>query len=52
MDNDRVGVIRIKYGGREGSVMHQHAGVGIFLSDAKFKFSYPDGKTEVRGVEP
>ncbi len=47
MENDRVRVVRIKYGGREGSVMHQHPpGVGIFLTDAHFKFTYPDGKSE------
>ena len=47
MENDRVRVVRIRYGGREKSVMHQHPpGIGIFLTDASFKFTYPDGKTE------
>jgi len=47
LENDRVRVIRIKYGARERSVMHQHPpGVGIFVTDAHFKFSYPDGRAE------
>ena len=47
LENDRVRIVRIRYAGREKSVMHQHPpGVGIFLTDANFKFSYPDGKTE------
>jgi uncharacterized RmlC-like cupin family protein len=47
MENDRVRVVRIKYGGKEGSVMHQHPpGVAVFLTGAHFEFSYPDGKAE------
>jgi len=47
MENDRVRVVRIKYAGKEKSVMHQHPpGVGIFLTDARSKFSYPDGRAE------
>ena len=47
LENDDVRVVRIKYGGLEGSVMHQHRpGLGTFLTDAKFKFTYPDGRTE------
>jgi hypothetical protein len=47
LENDRVRVVRIKYGGNEGSVMHQHPpGIGVFLTDADFKFSYPDGRAE------
>ena len=47
LENARVRVVRIRYGGREKSPMHQHPpGVGIFVTDASFKFSYPDGKTE------
>ena len=47
MENNQVRVVRIKYRGREKSVMHQHPpGIGVFLTDAHFKFSYPDGKTE------
>jgi quercetin dioxygenase-like cupin family protein len=47
LENDRVRVVRIRYGGHEKSVMHQHPpGVAVFLTDGSFKFSYPDGKTE------
>jgi quercetin dioxygenase-like cupin family protein len=46
-ENDRVRVVRIRYGPREKSVMHQHPrGVGVFLTDANFTFTYPDGKVE------
>jgi hypothetical protein len=47
LDNDRVRVVRIKYEALGKSVMHQHRpGVGTFLTDAKFKFTYPDGRSE------
>jgi hypothetical protein len=47
LENDRVRVVRISYGPHEKSVMHGHrAGIGVFLTDSHFKFTYPDGKTE------
>jgi uncharacterized RmlC-like cupin family protein len=47
LENDRVRVVRIKYDGLEKSIMHQHPpGIGTFLTDTKFKFTYPDGKSE------
>jgi hypothetical protein len=47
LENDRVRIVRIRYDGREKSVMHQHApGVAVFLTDASFIFRYPDGKSE------
>jgi quercetin dioxygenase-like cupin family protein len=47
LENDKVRVVRISYDGRESSVMHQHPpGVGVFITGGKFKFSYPDGKSE------
>lgn len=46
-ETDTVRVVRIRYGGREKSVMHQHPrGVGIFLTDSDFAFTYPDGRAE------
>jgi quercetin dioxygenase-like cupin family protein len=46
-ENDRVRVVRIKYGPGEKSVMHSHPeSVAVFLTDARAKFTYPDGKTE------
>jgi len=47
LENDRVRLVRISYGPREKSVMHEHPpGVVVFLTDGDFKFTYPDGRTE------
>lgn len=47
LENDRVRVLRISYGPHEKSVMHSHpALVAVFVNNAHFKFTYPDGKTE------
>ncbi len=47
VENDKVRVLRIKYGPHEKSVMHGHpAGVGIFLTESTGRFTYPDGTTE------
>ena len=46
-ENERVRVIRIKYGPGEKSAMHGHPeSVAVFLTDADSKFTYPDGRTE------
>jgi quercetin dioxygenase-like cupin family protein len=46
-ENDRVRVLRISYGAGEKSVMHSHPeSVAVFLTDARGKFTYPDGRTE------
>ena len=46
-ENDRVRVVRIKYGPGEKSVMHSHPeSVAVFLTDAHAKFTYPDGRSE------
>jgi uncharacterized RmlC-like cupin family protein len=46
-ENEKVRVVRIKYGAREKSVMHSHPeSVSIFLKDCKARFTYPDGKAE------
>jgi quercetin dioxygenase-like cupin family protein len=46
-ENDRVRVIRIKYGPGEKSVMHSHPeSIAVFLTDAQAKFIYPDGRSE------
>ena len=45
-ENDQVRVLRIKYGPKEKSVMHEHPGaVAVFLNDGKAKMSLPDGKS-------
>jgi hypothetical protein len=47
LENDQVRVLRIKYRAHDKSVLHGHPnGVAVFLTDAHFKFSLPDGKTE------
>jgi quercetin dioxygenase-like cupin family protein len=46
-ENDRMRVIRIKYGPGEESVMHYHpAGMAVFLTDAHGSFELPDGTTQ------
>jgi hypothetical protein len=46
-ENDTVRVVRIRFGGKEKSAMHQHPrGVGVFLTDADFTFRFPDGRAE------
>ena|SRR6266851_1911624 len=47
LENERVRVLRIKYGPHEKSKMHGHpASVAVFLNDCETRFTYPDGKTE------
>lgn len=47
LNNARVHVVRLSYGPHEKSVMHGHPpGLVVFLTDAHFKFTYLDGKTE------
>jgi quercetin dioxygenase-like cupin family protein len=46
-ENERVRVVRISYRPGEKSVMHSHPeSVGVFLTDAQAKFTYPDGTSE------
>ena len=46
-ENDQVRVLRINYGPKEKSVMHEHPdSVAIFLVDGKAKFTTPDGKAQ------
>ncbi|MDA4126900.1 MAG: cupin domain-containing protein [Thaumarchaeota archaeon] len=46
-ENEKVRVLRIRYGPGEKSIMHGHPNaVAVFLADGGAKFTYPDGKTE------
>jgi hypothetical protein len=46
-ENAQVRVLRAHYGPHEKSVMHEHPdSVGVYVTDAKVKFTLPDGKTE------
>jgi|SRR6516165_2718533 hypothetical protein len=47
MENEKVRVLRIRYGPHEKSVMHSHPPlVGVMLTDCNIRFTYPDGRTE------
>lgn len=47
MENDKVRVVRVTYGAKEKSVMHEHPdSLAIFLGEAHVRFTMPDGKTE------
>ncbi len=44
LDNNQVRVLKIVYGPKEKSVMHEHpASVVVFLNNAQVKFTLPDG---------
>jgi quercetin dioxygenase-like cupin family protein len=46
-DNAQVRILKVHYGPHEKSVMHSHpAGVAVFLTDSKVRFTFPDGKTQ------
>lgn len=46
-ENDRVRIIRIKYGPGEKSVMHSHGpNVGVLLSEGAIRMTFPDGTSE------
>jgi hypothetical protein len=49
LENAQVRVLRIHYGAHEKSVMHWHPNAVVtFLSDARTKFTTPDGKSVER----
>ncbi len=46
-ENAHARVLRIRYGPRERSVMHEHpTGLGVHLTDGHARFTFPSGKTE------
>jgi quercetin dioxygenase-like cupin family protein len=48
LENERVRVVRIRYGAREKSVMHQHPpGIAVFVTDGSFKFTYPEVRPRI-----
>jgi hypothetical protein len=50
-ENDRVRVIRIKYGPGEKSVMHTHGpNIAVFLTDNNIRMTFPDG-TSVEAMQ-
>src|ERR1022692_4906089 len=51
-ENDKVRILKVHYGPGEKSVMHSHpAGVAVFLTDSKARFTFPDGKTQDLAVK-
>jgi quercetin dioxygenase-like cupin family protein len=48
-ENDRVRVLRVRYGAREKSTMHAHpACFAVFLTQSRARFTFPDGRSEER----
>jgi len=46
-ENDQVRVLKVRYGPGEKSTMHSHPNaVAVFLTDAKGRFTFQDGKTQ------
>lgn len=46
-ENDRVRILRVRYGPGESSVMHRHNPyVGVLLTDGRARFELPDGRVE------
>lgn len=46
-ENDKVRIVRIKYGPNEKVVMHSHpAGVVVFVTDQHVRFHLPDGTSQ------
>src|SRR5437868_13280615 len=51
LENDQVRVLEYHLKAGEKEAMHSHsAGVVYVLSGAKLKFSYPDGRTEMKSA--
>ena len=51
-ENDQVRILRINYGPREKSVLHEHPNsIAVFLTDGKIKFTLADGTSQERDVK-
>jgi len=51
-ENEQVRVLKITYGPKEKSVMHEHPnGVAVFITDGQIKFELPDGKSQDAAVK-
>jgi len=47
LENEKVRVLRIRYGPREKSTMHSHPPlVAVMLNDCAIRMTYPDGSSE------
>lgn len=51
-ENEQVRILKIRYGPKEKSVMHEHPNaIAVFLTDGQIKFNLPDGKTQEISVK-
>lgn len=51
-ENEQVRILKITYGSKEKSVMHEHPNaIAVFLRDGQIKFNLPDGKTQEVSVK-
>ncbi|MDQ1451202.1 MAG: hypothetical protein QOK38_1068 [Acidobacteriaceae bacterium] len=51
-ENDQVRILKVHYGRGEKSVMHSHPdSVAVYLSNAKVKMTFSDGKTQEAEVK-
>jgi quercetin dioxygenase-like cupin family protein len=51
-ENDQVRILKIVYGPKEKSVMHEHPNaVAVFLTDGQIKFELGDGKSQDAAVK-
>lgn len=52
-EDERVRVLRIRYGPKERSIMHSHpAAVAISLTASHVRFTFPDGTTQEVRMDP
>ena len=46
-ENDQVRILKLNYGPKEKSVMHEHPNsIAVFLTDGQIKFTLEDGKSQ------
>src|SRR5215510_10581526 len=51
-ENEQVRILKITYGPKEKSVMHEHPNaVAVFLTDGQIKFQLADGKSQDAAVK-
>ncbi len=51
-ENDQVRILKITYGPKEKSVLHEHPNsIAVFLTDGQIKFNLPDGKSQEVSVK-
>ena len=51
-ENDQVRILRVSYGPREKSILHEHPNsIAVFLVDGKIKFTLADGTSQERDVK-